>query len=80
MVVAAWRPGIVAKWFRPINESEAARQLERVASDVGAGVVIAGAYGHSRLSEVDPRWRDAAAHQSSEPLLPAVTLDLISIK
>jgi len=25
--------------------------LERVASDVGAGVVIAGAYGHARLSE-----------------------------
>jgi nucleotide-binding universal stress UspA family protein len=25
--------------------------LEQVASDVGAGVVIAGAYGHSRLSE-----------------------------
>ena len=30
---------------------DAAAQLEQVASDVGAGVVIAGAYGHSRLSE-----------------------------
>jgi nucleotide-binding universal stress UspA family protein len=30
---------------------DAATQLEQVASDVGAGVVIAGAYGHSRLSE-----------------------------
>ena len=29
----------------------AATQLERIASNVGAGVVVAGAYGHSRLSE-----------------------------
>jgi nucleotide-binding universal stress UspA family protein len=33
------------------QRGDAAMQLERVASDVGAGVVIAGAYGHSRLSE-----------------------------
>jgi nucleotide-binding universal stress UspA family protein len=35
----------------PEQRGDAATQLERVASEVGAGVVIAGAYGHSRLSE-----------------------------
>ena len=51
--VAAWlsRHGVMASQQVPGQCGDAATQLERVASDVGAGVVIAGAYGHSRLSE-----------------------------
>lgn len=51
--VAAWlsRHGVQASQQVPGQCGNAAAQLERVASDVGAGVVIAGAYGHSRLSE-----------------------------
>jgi len=51
--VAAWlsRHDIRAAKQVPGQCGDAATQLERVASDVGAGVVIAGAYGHSRLSE-----------------------------
>ena len=51
--VAAWlsRHGVRASQQVPGQCGDAATQLERVASDVGAGVVIAGAYGHSRLSE-----------------------------
>jgi nucleotide-binding universal stress UspA family protein len=51
--VAAWlsRHGVRASQQVPGQGGDAATQLERVASDVGAGVVIAGAYGHARLSE-----------------------------
>ena len=51
--VAAWlsRHGVRASQQVPEQCGDAATQLERVASDVGAGVVVAGAYGHSRLSE-----------------------------
>ena len=51
--VAAWlsRHGVRASQQVPAQCGDAATQLEQVASDVGAGVVIAGAYGHSRLSE-----------------------------
>jgi len=51
--VAAWlsRHGVQASEKVPEQRGDAATQLERTASDVGAGVVIAGAYGHSRLSE-----------------------------
>jgi nucleotide-binding universal stress UspA family protein len=51
--VAAWlsRHGVQASQQVPRQCGDAATQLERIASDVGAGVVIAGAYGHSRLSE-----------------------------
>ena len=51
--VAAWlsHHGVRASLQVPRQCGNAAEQLERVASDVGAGVVIAGAYGHSRLSE-----------------------------
>jgi nucleotide-binding universal stress UspA family protein len=51
--VAAWlsRHGVRASQQVPGQCGDAATHLERVASDVGAGVVIAGAYGHSRLSE-----------------------------
>ena len=51
--VVAWlsRHGVQASAKVPEQRGDAATQLERLASDVGAGVVIAGAYGHSRLSE-----------------------------
>ena len=51
--VAAWllRHGVRASQQVPGQCGNAAEQLDRIASDVGAGVVIAGAYGHSRLSE-----------------------------
>jgi nucleotide-binding universal stress UspA family protein len=51
--VTAWlsRHSVRASQQVPGQCGDAATQLERVASDVGAGVVIAGAYGHSRLSE-----------------------------
>jgi nucleotide-binding universal stress UspA family protein len=51
--VVAWlsRHGVDASQQVPEQPGDAATQLERIASDVGAGVVVAGAYGHSRLSE-----------------------------
>ncbi len=51
--VVAWlsRHGVHASQRVPEQCGDAATQLERLASEVGAGVVIAGAYGHSRLSE-----------------------------
>ena len=52
--VAGWlrRHGIVANTVVPEAGSGAiAEQLDRIAANVGAGLVIAGAYGHSRLRE-----------------------------
>jgi nucleotide-binding universal stress UspA family protein len=51
--VVAWlsRHGVRASEQVPAPDGDAATQLEQIASDVGAGVVVAGAYGHSRLSE-----------------------------
>jgi nucleotide-binding universal stress UspA family protein len=51
--VVAWlsQHGVRASEQVPAPSGDAATQLEQIASDVGAGVVIAGAYGHSRLSE-----------------------------
>lgn len=53
--VAAWlaRHGVTATARVPEagNES-AAVQLERVADDIGAGLIVAGAYGHSRFREL----------------------------
>ena len=51
--VGAWlsRHGVRASQQVPEQSGDAAMQLERIAADIGAGVVIAGAYGHSRLSE-----------------------------
>lgn len=51
--VVAWlsRHGITASELVPHECGEAGAQLERIASEVGAGVVVAGAYGHSRLRE-----------------------------
>jgi nucleotide-binding universal stress UspA family protein len=51
--VAAWlsRHGVSASEQVPEESGEAGAQLERIASEVGAGIVVAGAYGHSRLRE-----------------------------
>ena len=51
--VVAWlsRHGVVASGQVPDECGHAAAQLGRVESEVGAGLVVAGAYGHSRLRE-----------------------------
>jgi nucleotide-binding universal stress UspA family protein len=51
--VASWLQGhgINAGTFVPESEAGVVEQLDRVAADVGAGAVIAGAYGHSRFRE-----------------------------
>lgn len=54
--VVAWlsRHGIVARELVPEQngDRDAAAQLDRIAADVGAGVIVAGAYGHSRFREL----------------------------
>jgi nucleotide-binding universal stress UspA family protein len=51
--VASWLQGhgIMAGTFVPDAEAGVTEQLDRIAADVGAGAVIAGAYGHSRFRE-----------------------------
>ena len=51
--LVAWlsRHGVVASQRVPAECGNAAAQLDRIASEVGAGVVVAGAYGHSRFRE-----------------------------
>lgn len=51
--VAAWLlgHGIVASTVVPEANGEVTGQLERIAADVDAGLLIAGAYGHSRFHE-----------------------------
>ena len=51
--VAAWLRGhgIVASTVVPEKAADAIAQLDKVAADIDAGIVIAGAYGHSRLRE-----------------------------
>jgi nucleotide-binding universal stress UspA family protein len=53
--VAAWlgRHGVVATArVSEAGAGTAAAQLEKVAGDVGAGLIVAGAYGHSRFREL----------------------------
>ena len=54
--VVAWlsRHGIVARELVPEKNGDrgAAAQFDRIAADVGAGVIVAGAYGHSRFREL----------------------------
>ena len=54
--VVAWlsRHGIVAREFVPEKNGgrDAPAKLDQIATDVGAGVIVAGAYGHSRLREL----------------------------
>ena len=54
--VVAWlsRHGIIAREQVPEQngDRDAATQLDRIAGDVGAGVIVAGAYGHSRFREL----------------------------
>ena len=51
--VAAWlrSHGITARTTVPENPVGVSEQLDKIAANVGAGVVIAGAYGHSRFRE-----------------------------
>ena len=51
--VAAWLRGhgIVASTVVPDKVTGAIDQLDKIAADIDAGAVIAGAYGHSRLRE-----------------------------
>jgi nucleotide-binding universal stress UspA family protein len=62
--VAAWLSlhGVGVTQQVPGQCGDAAIQVEQIATDIGAGVVIAGAYGHSRLSEWIFGGRDATAH------------------
>ena len=54
--VVAWlsRHGIVARELVPEKngDRDAVARLDRIAADVGAGVTVAGAYGHSRFREL----------------------------
>lgn len=51
--VVAWlsRHGIAARAQVPDKVGDAAAQIERIAATTGAGLVVAGAYGHSRFRE-----------------------------
>jgi len=51
--VAGWlaRHGVVADVIVPEAVDDAAERLDLIASDLGADVVVAGAYGHTRLGE-----------------------------
>lgn len=51
--VAAWllSHGVAASTLVPETKGDVIGQLDDIAGNVGAGVVIAGAYGHSRLRE-----------------------------
>lgn len=51
--VAAWLlgHGVVARTLVPEPKTNTAEELEEIAARVGAGIVIAGAYGHSRFQE-----------------------------
>ena len=51
--IVAWllRHGVIACERVPAECGDATAQLERIASEVGAGLVVAGAYGHSRFRE-----------------------------
>jgi nucleotide-binding universal stress UspA family protein len=43
--------GVIASPIVVDAQGQAGEQLERIASEVGAGLIVAGAYGHSRLRE-----------------------------
>jgi nucleotide-binding universal stress UspA family protein len=51
--VAAWLRGhgIMASTVVPESAAGVSEQLDKIAADVGAGAVVAGAYGHSRFRE-----------------------------
>lgn len=51
IVVWLSRHGVVASEHVPAEKGNAAEQIERIASELGAGLIVAGAYGHSRLRE-----------------------------
>jgi nucleotide-binding universal stress UspA family protein len=52
--VAAWlsRHGVSASELVPEQRGDVIAQLDAIAANVGAGIVVAGAYGHSRFREL----------------------------
>lgn len=54
--VAAWlaRHGlaVIARILEAARNQTAAAQLEKIAYNIGAGLIVAGAYGHSRFPEL----------------------------
>jgi nucleotide-binding universal stress UspA family protein len=52
--VVAWlsRHGVAASELVPETSGDAIARLDEIAANVGAGVVVAGAYGHSRFREL----------------------------
>jgi nucleotide-binding universal stress UspA family protein len=52
--VVTWlsRHGVSASEVVPENGGDVIAQLDAIAANVGAGVVVAGAYGHSRFREL----------------------------
>jgi len=52
--VVAWlsRHGVSASEVVPEDGGDVIAQLDAIAANVGAGVVVAGAYGHSRFREL----------------------------
>ena len=58
----------------PDDCGHAAAQLGRIASEVGAGLVVAGAYGHSRLREWVFGGVTKGTRQSVEALFAAVAV------
>jgi nucleotide-binding universal stress UspA family protein len=51
IVVWLSRHGVVASEHVPAEKGNAAEQIQRITSELGAGLIVAGAYGHSRLRE-----------------------------
>jgi CBS domain-containing protein/nucleotide-binding universal stress UspA family protein len=82
--LVAWlsRHGVLASGRAPSEPDNAAAQLDEIASEVGAGLVVAGAYGHSRFRDWVFRRCNEMPRQSVKALFAAVALrsGLISIK
>ncbi len=74
--VAGWlsRHGIFASEMIASGNGNATAQLDRIAADTGAGLVIAGAYGHSRFREWAFGRSDTASGHGIGPMFAAVAL------
>ena len=74
--VVAWllRHGVIASARVPAECGNVETQLEKIASELGAGLVVAGAYGHSRFQRMGFRRCNEASSQSFQALLAAVAV------
>ena len=74
--VVKWlsRHGIQASDMVPKARGHAAEQIDRAAADMGAGVVVAGAYGHTRLRGINSGRSDAQPPDARTALLAAFVL------